>query len=171
MSENDERRLAILAEMHRRAASAERKWIEHLEPIMAAIMVEVGEDAILRLGLVRAMLNMSAGITIASAGSDYDCQLRLADEFGIMAASAWDEAARELERALSTLEATGGAGNLPDEVYEQIKRASHLVPSDPSRRPDLPTKNPVSTNDRPVSLQEALSMINSAGSMSSDNSN
>ena len=159
MATNEERRIAIMAELARRAREqgAESKFYGKLTVAMAMLLQDAGMDAVELTGLYLATLHYAAMIAYGTIATPGDIHVRTGEDIGNQAAAHWDQACRDAEALLAKLRQ---AGKAPQELAAKVK----LAPSDPKMRPDIaPSSAAVDKPDRPESLEDLLGRINAMG--------
>lgn len=159
MTKNEERRLAIVTELARRAreGKVERKYYEKLTMAMGILLQEAGMDAVELTGLYLATLHYAAMIAYGSIATPGDMGVRIAEDVSNAAGAMWDRACRDSEALLARLRE---ADQEPAELVAKVKAA----PSDASKRPDIaPQSAATDVPERPESLGDLMSRINSAG--------
>lgn len=157
---NEDKRLAIVAELGRRAeqSGAEAKFYQRLTPAMAIMLQEAGVDAVQLMGLVRALAHYTAMVAYGTINTPGDVHFRTGEDFAKLAEGMWEEACKGAERLVAELKAKGV--DVPEELARKVKAA----PSDPSKRPDTPPKEPTLPTERPDNLQDIIARINTPGS-------
>jgi len=136
VASNEERRIAIMAELVRRAGDSERKHYQALTPTVAKLLQECGSDAVEVMGVFRALIRYAAGIAYGTVGTPIDMQVRTGDDVAGVAVAMWDQACREAEEMVARMKHEGIG--IPKELETKLK----LAPSDPSKRPDMPPREP-----------------------------
>lgn len=161
MATNEEKRLAIIAELGRRAAaqgSSEAKYYQRLTPALAILMQEAGTDAVELTGLVRTLTFYAAMVGYGAVGTPGDTQFRTGEDMAKLAESMWQQACEYGEMFVSKLQSAGV------EIPEELQKKIALAPSDQSKRPDIPVKEPTVKPERGHNLAEIMTMFNSPGS-------
>lgn len=156
---NEDKRLAIMAELARRAeqSGAEVKFYRRLTPAIAVLLEEAGMDAVELTGLYHALLRYGAMVAYGTIGSPADLQVRTDTDVGAVAAAMWDKACRDAEALVERIKDSG------NEVPKELVVKTQAAPSDPSKRPDLAPTNPMSKPERSNSLEELIGRINTMG--------
>lgn len=147
-SENEERRVAIMAELMRRSDKAEEAQYKKLTATVEHLLKESGQDAVALMGLFRALMRFAAGVAYGTVGTPSDLQFRIGDDMAGVAMHAWDDACRQAEELFAALKSQG------HDVAELEKKVK-LAPSDPKARADVKPIDTVPEEDeRPESLED-----------------
>ena len=159
---HEERRLAIMAELGRRSGDSSEKYIDRLMPTMTILLQEASGDAVELMGLLKAVLQHAAAVAYSSVGTPTDLQFRTGEDLAGAAGAIWEDFCSQAEQTLKVLAAQG---DTPSEVLDALASKVNAAPSDPTRRPDAVPRTPQGLDrpERPVSLEDILSRINSPG--------
>lgn len=159
---HEERRLAIMIELGRRSRDSSKKYIDRLTPVMSILFQEARGDAVELMGLLKAVLQHAAAVAYDSVGTPTDLQFRTGEDFAGAAGAIWEDLCLQAEQTLKVLSAQGDA---PSKILDALASKVNAAPSDPTRRPDVVPRTPQGLDrpERPVSLEDVLSRINSLG--------
>lgn len=132
--ENDDKRFAITQELIRRAHEGGliAKYFLMMTPETMQLRKMSENDPAETMAVVLAMLSHVATIVYHSATTKVDTNVRTSDDFANIAAMSWDECCRSVESMFSAAIQAGSP------VAGAIQERVRLMPSDPSKRPDLP---------------------------------
>jgi len=157
MPTNDEKRESIIIELNKRAISegTTERYFAALVPAMVSVYGDAKGDAVKMMGLAQALLRHAMTVFYGSAATPADLQVRTSEDVAKMAGAVWDECCRNTEQLM--IHMTEQGVEVPKEILEKLA----LMPSDPSKRPDMaPVDTLAGIPGRPRSVADLLARLN-----------